>query len=105
MKTKIENTDIPSERIIKLLMSSREFSTPGSIWIRIEPRYGTCANWPSIWSVMEKVRAVVRPGASPSDRFNYCTDKLNEVLEVHSVVEVFGSQKPALEFGKEISSV
>lgn len=105
MKQKMEDTDIPSERIIKLLVSSKEFSTPGSIWVRIEPRYGTCANWTSIRSVMEKVRDVVKPGASPSDRFNYCIDKLNEVLEVHSVVEVFGSQKPALEFGKEISNV
>lgn len=105
MKTKIEDTDIPSERIIKLILSSREFSSPGSIYLRIDPKFGMCVDWIALQRVMEKVREVVRPGCNPSDRYTHLIEKLNDQLEIHSVVEVFGSQKPEPKFGMEVGRV
>lgn len=101
----IEDTDIPSEQIIKLLLSDKQFSAVDSIWLRIEPRYGRGVDWSTLRNVMAKVREVVRPGANPSDRYNKMIDKLNEQLEVHSVVEVFGALKPGPHFGREVSRV
>lgn len=100
-----DGTAIPSEQIILLLCSSADFKNPGSIWLRIEPRYSQSVNWTALHRIMEKVRHVVKPGMNPTDRFNRLVEELNEELERHSVVEVFGNIKPGNYFGREVYSV
>lgn len=100
-----DGTAIPSEQIILLLCSSADFKNPGSIWLRIEPRYSKTVDWAALHRIIEKVRHVVKPGANPTDRFTHLVEELNEELERHSVVEVFGALKPLPYFGREVSSV
>ena len=86
---------IPSEQILKLIINGHT-----QVYLLIDPRVGHRADWPALWDVGREARAALREGKS-LDRY---ADRLNELLEVHSIVQV--STKPFRPaFGEEAGAI